>query len=227
MLESYQQSSALYHTWKNGKARIPANLDDLSFLIQALLQLGAARGDNKLIIKAAELTETALKDFINEDGNFFYFTSEKQKDIPVRKIDVYDGVTPSGNSVMAYNLLLCGMCMENTRWIELAEKMLEQIKDNTLKYSYSYAFWGILMQRKSIGLKTVICAGNEAENFRAEILEKYLPQAYIITSKKEISELLLLKNKYFVNKNHIFVCSQEACQMPVSSVNQAVRLIEG
>ena len=35
---------------------------------------------------------------------YFFFTHKNQQDIILRKKEVYDGATPSGNSIMAENL---------------------------------------------------------------------------------------------------------------------------
>jgi uncharacterized protein YyaL (SSP411 family) len=60
--------------------------------VQALLQLATATAENKWVLKADELTEQVIRDFSREDG-FFYYTSAAQADVPVRKVDVYDGAT--------------------------------------------------------------------------------------------------------------------------------------
>jgi uncharacterized protein YyaL (SSP411 family) len=67
-------------------------------------------------LKADELQSEQIRDFSREDG-FFYYTSAMQADVPVRKVDVYDGATPSANAFMAYNLQLCGMCMDKNEWV--------------------------------------------------------------------------------------------------------------
>ena len=226
MLSTYIDNGEILHTWKKGISKIAANLDDIAFLISALLQLASATGNNDLIIKAVSLVEGSIEGFFNKEDGFFYFTHKKQKDIPLRKVEVYDGATPSGNSYMAFNLMICGMCTENTSWLEIAEGMLRKIKSTTTKYSYSFGYWATIMQRVTLGIKTVVCAGKEAGNFRTDFLRKYLPQAYILTVEKEISELGLLEKKYFEDKNHIFVCSRHECQPPVNEVCKAVDMIE-
>src|SRR5205814_7865506 len=127
--------------------RISAKLDDYAYLIQALLQLASVAGDNSLIVKAKRLIETVIRDFGNEDG-FFYYSSVHQTDIPVRKVDVYDGATPSANAAMAYNLVVCGMCTENSGWIDRSQQMIQRMGDMALCYSYSFGIWGRLIQHQ-------------------------------------------------------------------------------
>ena len=226
MLENFKDEDIYLHVWKNGVARIPAKLDDLAYLVQALLQLASAGGDNSLILRAAELTEAIIAGYDNE-GVFFYYTAAQQTDIPVRKVDMYDGATPSANAVMAHNLWICGMCMEQTHWIARAEQMLSQQADTVVRYTYSFGYWAILLQRQAAGMKTAVIAGPGARAFQFSMLENYLPQAFLITLEKEIFNIGLLENKYFSDKMYTFVCSKNACLSPVSTVEAALGLISG
>ena len=166
----------------------------------------------------------AIDKFSREDG-FFYYTPEGQTDIPVRKVDLYDGATPSANAFMAHNLWICGMCMEQNEWRERAWKMLKNMSDTVERYSYSFGYWAMLLQRHLKGLKTIICAGIDTGEFREKIQENYLPEAYLLTSQKEISELPILEKKFFEGKMHIFVCTEQACLSPVNSVQEALYLL--
>ncbi len=224
MLDKFQNNGKLQHAWKNGIAKIPAKLDDYAYLVQALLQLASASGENKWIVKAHELMRVIISEF-SQEGGFFYYTPEQQSDMPVRKVDLYDGATPSANAIMAQNLWICGMCMEQNEWIEQAGNMFRNMSDTTVKYSYSFGYWALMIQRYSEGMKTIVCSGTEAEDYRKKILANYLPQAFLLTSQKEIFELPIFEKKFFAGKMYIFVCTEEACLSPVSSVEAAFRLV--
>ena len=224
MVTAFQSEGALMHVWKNGTAKIQAKLDDYAYLAQAMLQLASATGENKWIMKANELLATVTTEFSRGDG-FFYYSPGSQKDIPVRKVDLYDGATPSANAFMAHNLWLCGMCMENSLWVQQAGLMLRNMSDTTTRYSYSFGYWALMLQRHVIGMKTVVCSGITANEYRKELQANYLPQAFIVTSQKEISELVVFEKKFFADKMYIFVCTEQACLSPVNSVNEALPLL--
>ncbi len=224
MLSAFGQEGQLLHTWKKGVARIPAKLDDLAYLIQALLQAAAATGKNDLIIKAGELTSHVINEFGREDG-FFYYTPTGQKDIPVRKVDLYDGAIPSANAVMAHNLWLCGMCMEHFGWMEQAEIMLRNMAATASRYAYSFAYWGQLLQRRHQGIKTVVCSGREAGQAARKLTQGFVPHCFLLTCEKEISEVPVLTGKKIDGDLYIFVCSERACLAPVVSVEEVLDLI--
>jgi uncharacterized protein YyaL (SSP411 family) len=225
MLEQFMVDGSLQHTWKNGIARIPAKLDDYAYLVQALLQLAAASGENKWAAKAVELINIVVENYGYEAG-FFYYTPEQQADIPVRKVELYDGATPSGNAVMAHNLWICGMCAGRSEWMGQAVKMIRDMSDMALRYSYSYGYWAMLLQRNIMGMKTIICTGKDANGQKREMQSIFMPQAFLLSLEKEISDLPVFENKFFADKMCIFVCTEQECLSPVSSVQQALHLIE-
>jgi uncharacterized protein YyaL (SSP411 family) len=225
MQAAYVQKDGLRHNWKNGVAKIAANLDDYAFLIQAMLQLASVSGELKYIPQAAKLVEICTADFKEENGNMFYFTSARNEDIPVRKIDVHDGAIPSANAVMAQNLLLAGLCMERTEWQEQAADMLHQMSGSAMRYAYSFGYWAVMMQRYAAGIKTAVCTGEKCEELSKGLQKNFIPQCYIVTSQKEISEIPLLNMKYLDNMSVIFVCTLQACLAPITSVEKALMLI--
>jgi uncharacterized protein len=224
MLDTFFKEGTLLHTYKNGVARIPAKLDDYAYLIQALLQLASATSETGWIITAGKLLETVVKEFSSADG-MFYYTPENQLDIPVRKIDLYDGATPSANAVMAHNLSLYGMVMERTEWIDRGARMVSQMAGTAMRYAYSFSYWAMLLQRRKEGLKTVVISGTERAAAKGEIESKFVPHAYLLTCEKEISDIAILQKKVFAGNLYIFVCSEQACLSPVNTVNEAFSLI--
>ena len=225
MLNTYDSNGQWNRTWKDGTARIPATLDDLAALIYALLQLSSATGDTALLSKAIALTEWVIDQFLDEEQGYFYFTAADRNDIPVRKIELYDGATPSANAVMAYNLMVTGICMGRNNWIDVASAMVGRMVASVRQYSISYGFWAMVIQQFSRGVKVVVCMGEGSDEIRREWLATRVPHAYLVTSQKEISDIPLLEKKYFDRKTHIFVCSRYACEMPVTTVSEALALV--
>ncbi|HTM66439.1 MAG TPA: thioredoxin domain-containing protein [Flavipsychrobacter sp.] len=225
LLEAFKKEDGLKHVWKGGQARIEANLDDYTYFIQALLQLASATSDETLLFEAEKLCQTVIGEFADEEGKLFYYTSSMQRDIPVRKVDIYDGAMPSANAVMAHNLLLLGLCLERTDWMEQADHMLQSLCEASTRSPSSFAYWGTLLQRTLFESKTVIAVGGDAKKNVAELRKYFLPDCFLLAFEKEISELTILKDKFFSDESLIFVCTQQACLAPVRNVEGSLRLI--
>lgn len=223
MLQSFATKNGLCHVWKNGEARIIAKLEDYAFLSNALLQLASLTADASLILEAERLCDHVQNHFAHEEGAFFYFTSDEQQDIPVRKVDLYDGAMPSANAVMCGNLLWLGMLRERYEWTEQGQQMLSRMARTVQRYTYSFGYWALLLQRSAWGLKTVTGRGAAAAAVCGQLSKAWLPHAYLFASQKEISEIVLTKDKTFSDENLIFVCTQDACMPPVRRAEEVLQ----
>ncbi len=83
-------------------------LDDYAYFIHGLLTLHDATGDKKWLDRAKTLTDTALKLYADLDRGGFYFTAHDHEKLFARSKDAYDSAQPSGNGVMAHNLVRLG-----------------------------------------------------------------------------------------------------------------------
>lgn len=225
MLAHFEQEGVLYHVWKNGSANIPANLDDYALLIQALIQVGLATGNTSYLQKATAYCETVQKEFVQQNGVLFYFTSVHNKAIPVRKIELYDGSQPSANALMAHNLFLLGMCMGKSSWIEHAQHLLQQIQPAIEKHGLSFAYWAILLQRSYYQWKTVVVSGADSARIINELEASILPHVILLKWVENISKIPLVESKDFSNETSIFVCSDGVCYPSVKDVAAAKKYL--
>jgi len=207
-----------YHCWKN-KAKYPAFLDDFAYLGQAYIQLQQATGINAYLEKAKELTVFTIQNFSGEDAVLFYFTSAQQNDVLVRKKEVYDGATPSGNAVMATNLYYLSLVFDNTEWKERTEKMIQSLGKAIVRYPSSFAIWAVLLEQLEHGWKEIAIIGDDAGKFLADINKVYLPGKIVLISDKENRHFELLKDKTVKDgATLIYLCRNYSCKAPVNSV---------
>jgi uncharacterized protein YyaL (SSP411 family) len=82
---------------------------------------------------------------------------------------VYDGATPSGNSVMALNLFYLSIVFDEFEWRKRAEAMLRSLKEAIIRYPTSFGVWGLYMQQEVGGLNEIVVTGTSAFELIAEI----------------------------------------------------------
>jgi len=95
----------LLRTSRLGRARIDAFLEDYAFMIRGLLALHRATGDDKPLDDAIDLARRARHRFRDGSAGAYFDTLPGQGDLFVRVKSTYDGAMPSGNGIMANNLL--------------------------------------------------------------------------------------------------------------------------
>lgn len=214
-----------YHTWKDGRATVPAFLDDYAYLIQSLLHLQEITGDTGWLEHASGLTEYVLAYFVEETGTFFYYTPAGQPDIIVRKKEVYDGATPSGNAIMAENIYRLSILLDRPVWREQAIAMITALGQAIVSYPTSFGCWNNLLLEMVAGTSEVAILGPGYEEIRGEILRIFSPYKVLMATGKANDTFPLLAGKAAGEPALIYVCRDYACQQPVTSSEAAISLI--
>ena len=115
----------LLRSYRAGRAKLPAYLEDYAFLAHGLLRLHAATGDPKRLAQARALTDRMLADFSDEKEGGFFFTAGDHESLLARPKDPFDNVLPSGNSVAIRNLVALAAATGETRYLDAAGKALD------------------------------------------------------------------------------------------------------
>jgi len=215
------------------RQNIPAFLDDYAFLIEAYIQLQEVTGEADFLKRAKTLTHWVIENFSEEDTGYFFYTHAAQTDVIVRKRDIYDGATPSGNAVMALNLLYLGTVFDVNEWKQRAAGNAAGLKDVIKRYPGSFAFWATLINALTYPLYEIVLAGTYSVEKHVEFLEKAIPNrvfqissvSHQISSVNH-SELPILRNKPVVGQSQFFLCRDYSCQQPVKEVSELIRLIK-
>ncbi|MEO6404135.1 MAG: thioredoxin domain-containing protein [Ferruginibacter sp.] len=216
---------SLHHTYKNGKAKYPAFLDDYAFLIDASIQLQEISSNQDYLIKARKWTFYVLDNFSTEPGLMFYYTRAKQKDIIVRKQEIYDGALPSSNAIMAKNLLYLGRIFDVENWVEQGQQMLLSVLDIVKKHPGSFGVWAQLIQQEMVGINEIVVTGAQPSTLLKEVLEIYIPNK-ILQSHHQEMDFPLLRNKSYSVEAKIYLCKNYQCQQPVSSKDGLVSALK-
>src|SRR6202011_982545 len=91
----------LLATCKDGRAHLPAYLDDYAFLADALLELLQTRWRSGDLLFARQLAEVMLAKFEDTENGGFYFTASDHDRLIHRSKTYGDDSVPSGNGVAA------------------------------------------------------------------------------------------------------------------------------
>ena len=227
LLSSFEDKSngQLLHTHKAGVSKYPAFLDDVAYMIQALLYLYEPTGTLDYLEKARTLMHYAIEHFSDENQLFFYYTPSFQTDILVRKKDLYDGAIPSGNSIMAWNLHRLGLLFDQQEWRKRAEMMLETVKDAAVKYPTSYGIWSNLFLEYTQGTHEIFVLGPKAKPMGQELLSAYIPNKVFMAAAEVTMGYPLMEGRLSAPDTRIFICRNYTCSLPLASLEEAMALV--
>lgn len=206
------------HTYKAGVARFPAFLDDLAYLIEALIAMQEVTGEVRYLEEARALAREVMARFGEEETGYFYYTPVEQTDVIVRKKEVYDGAVPSGNAIMAQNLYKLGLYYDLEDWRERSRRMTLSLGQAIIKYPTSFARWAGLLMEQIVGTREIAVTGEESEQLFVGVLGEYIPHKIIMWATLPNNQYPLLRDKRGEKGGYVYVCHNYSCQSPVNNL---------
>ena len=122
ILRNCRRGGELLHRERNGQADIPGFSPDYAFLAEALLDLYEATFEARYLREAVVLQE-GLEQRFSDPGGGYYLSGQAHDGLILRPKELYDGATPSTNSVAASNLLRLASFTGEGRYRERAERL--------------------------------------------------------------------------------------------------------
>ncbi len=224
LVEKFEQTTPnhFFHTYKNNIAKYEANLEDYSYLIAALLDVYEISFDKKYLQKAKNLTEMVIENFYDSATGLFYFATITQKDLIVRRKELYDNAMPSGNATMAHNLQRMAIIFDQKDWKKIVQQLLKAIENTAKRYATSFARYALVMLLEEKNYREVSIIGTDALEKMQSIQSHYFPNAIFMASQNTDNEYFMLKDK---SEDYIYLCQNYACLKPVESVAEFLTMV--
>jgi uncharacterized protein len=219
------EKNSYYHTYKNGEAKYLAFLDDYAYYIEACIHLQEITAKEKYLYRAKELTAHVFENFSDAESNYFFFTSKKQNDVVIRKIELYDGATPSANAIMAKNLHYLSIVFDNKEWLQKSVSMIESLKTILSKHPNSFGIWAAQAINMAVGINEIAIIGINMIPLLKEMLLHYVPNK-ILQATDVVSEMPLLAEKPIFEKTFLYLCLNSTCKFPYDTTAGVMGNIE-
>jgi uncharacterized protein YyaL (SSP411 family) len=213
----------LLHSYKDGRARFNAYLDDYANVADGLLALYQLTFDEQWLRRAESLAEIIVERFGDDTQGGFYFTATGHEELIARTKDFFDNATPSGNSVAADVLLRLAALLGRDDFRKQAEQVFAAVENHLGQYASGF---GRLLAAVdfSLGPSAEIALVGGVEPLLAAYRKRYLPRTVIAAGKSDIA---LLKDRPVLNgKPTAYVCENLSCKQPVNDVGEFEKLLE-
>lgn len=136
--------------WEEGKLHVSCRngicsgfgyLEDYAFVAFGMLELYQVTQEKSHLEKAKDLCRKALSDFWDEGRGGFYLSGRDNEKLILRTKETYDGAVPSGNAVMAYNLVSLARIEEQEDWESFAGRQLGFLAGQAAQIPMGHAFY--------------------------------------------------------------------------------------
>lgn len=131
----------LYVSFRDGKRGENGFLDNYASYIFALLSLYDVTLDRLFLDRAEQITRKAVNNYYDTEHGGFYLYGKENETLIFRPKECYDGAIPSGNSLMAYNLVRLNNLIPNEKMEEILQKQLEYMSGEAEKYPAGYSMF--------------------------------------------------------------------------------------
>ena len=221
LLENLQRDGRLLRTWKDGRAKLNAYLEDYSNLADGLIELYQASGNLRYLAEARRLAELMITEFWDEETGGFFFTSGDHEELIVRNKDFYDNATPSGNSAAADVLLRLAKFYGDEKYERFASATLRLAAAQIRRHPQGFGRALAAIEFHLARVKEVAVIGDPGNELERTVSNIYLPNAVVSIAGEPTSELPLLEGRTRVDgKATAYVCEDFVCQRPVTTPDE-------
>ncbi|MBJ90784.1 MAG: thioredoxin domain-containing protein [Woeseia sp.] len=211
----------LLASYKDGKAKLPAYLDDYAFLLDALIELLQARWDTKNLETAIQLADTMLTHFYDDADGGFFFTADDHEKLMHRPKPLSDDSMPSGNGIAALALQRLGFLLGDSRFLDAAEKTLKYAWPQMMSHPHGHvslisALEEYIEHPEIIIIRT---SGEQSHNWHSEVRKLYAPRRLVFDIPENIDGLpgALATKKAHAGKTIAYRCLGHHCSQPIAT----------
>ncbi len=214
--------------YRDNEAALAAYVDDYAFLIWGLIELYETTYRPQYLKKAIKLNNDLIKYFWdNEKGGLFLYGNDSEQLI-ARPKEIYDGATPSGNSVATLNFLRLARLTGQQDLEEKAQRMFDLFARKVESMARGYSFFLTAMLFSQSKTKEVVLVGNshkDTENMLNILSEDFRPfTTSILYSEqhKDLKELVPFIDNYTTveGKPTAYICENFVCHEPIVDSSQ-------
>jgi uncharacterized protein len=211
----------LLATFKDGRARFAAYLDDYAFLADGLLELLECRWRRADLDFATDLVDTALEHFEDRAAGGFFFTADDHEKLIHRPKPFVDEAVPAGNAVLCRVLLALGHLLGEQRYLEAAERTLQAASPMLAQYPDAHAALLLALERYLEAPEVIVVRAAPEDVTAAErVLARYRRNRWGFVIPSDAGELPgLLGERKPAATTRSYVCRGTSCLAPLEGVD--------
>jgi uncharacterized protein YyaL (SSP411 family) len=216
----------LLATYKDGRAHLPAYLDDYAFLADALLELLQTRWRGSDLEFARQLTDVLLTQFEDPETGGFFFTAADHEQLIHRSKTYSDDSLPSGNAVAASVLCRLGYLLGELPCLDAAERTLRAGWPMLQQYPQAHVSLVNALEDFLASMQIVIIRGDapQVERWSATLSALYAPTRMIFAIPRDAAELPpALAAKRAAPDTVAYVCRGLTCSAPLTDLGVIAR----
>jgi uncharacterized protein len=230
MCDKLWTEGRLVATWKDGRARFAAYLDDYAFLADAALDLLQTRWHGPHLEFLRALLEVLLTHFEDRAAGGFFFTADDHERLIHRSKSFADDAVPSGNGIAAAVLIKTGFLLGETRYLDAAERCLKAGWTSMQRAAQAHVSMVTALDLYLHSPQIVIVRGTAAaaEDWVTRLGRGYEPKRLSFAIPNDAADLPdALGSKRAHAGTVAYVCTGTVCSAPIPDFGVLLRRLRG
>jgi uncharacterized protein YyaL (SSP411 family) len=216
----------LLATYKDGRAHLPAYLDDYAYLADALLELLQTRWRSSDLEFARQLIDVMRSQFEDPVGGGFFFTAADHERLIHRSKTYSDDSIPSGNGVAASVLCRLGYLLGELPLLDAAERTLTTAWPMLQQYPQAHMSLVNALEDFLGSTQILIIRGDgpEIQRWATELGALYSPTRMIFAIPRDAVDLPpALAAKQATTATVAYICTGMTCSAPLTDLSRVAR----
>jgi uncharacterized protein YyaL (SSP411 family) len=209
------EDGRLYRTYREGRAKNTGFLEDYADVVHGLYELHVATGELRWLEEANRLTRVAVELFADEERGGFYLTPAHGERLIARQKSFDDHPTPSGNSMLAYDLLRLARIYGDTELEGRAVGVFRLLREALGRAPHAFGHALCALDLHFSPPRELAVVGPVDSDVARAALEPFQPNAVVAVGPAEGVPLLAGK-ELVEGRPAVYVCENFACKAPVT-----------
>ena len=203
----------LHAGFASGKLGAKGFLDDYAAYCFAQLALYRATLEHTHLETARKLCGHVLDEFTDNENGGFYFSGKDSETLILRPKESYDGAMPSGNSLMAWNLVRLWQLTGDEAYHMQAQRQMDFLSSEAADYPIGHGmFLCALQEYLESSMKVVIVSES---GIHSEKVVRLFPMHTILRLQAPTGEYPLANRRMTY-----YVCAGTQCFPPVNDLRE-------
>ncbi len=203
-------TEGLFVSCRRGRKQGTGFLDDYAFLAFGLLELYRATLDGAYLEQAAHYCRRGFARFEDSQQGGCYLYGKENETLIARRKEIYDGALPSGNSVMAYNLVKLLQITGDKEWEPYVKRQMAFLTAAAQEYPAGQSFFLLAVLAQEYPPEHIVCVLKEETDVK-KLAAKQKEGADILILHQETPEYPLRNGR-----TTIYICQDKSCLPPMN-----------
>jgi uncharacterized protein YyaL (SSP411 family) len=208
----------LMRTWKDGRGRLGAYLEDHALLLEALVTLYETTFDPRCYHEAVALADTIIARFGDDDRGGFFTTADDHELLIARRKDLEDSPLPSGNSAAASGMLRLALISGESKYEQHALGVLRLLYPLAARHPHVFGHLLGAVDFHLAPVREVAIVGppDGVDALLAVVRQEFRP--HLVLAGGERDGVPLLRGREPVGgRAAAYVCEHFVCQAPLTT----------